>query len=582
MDNFILRANFPLKTIAIAFFLTTALYGEVAISILVQRQFINARKERDKTPFQETIVIALSCYLVGLYARTCLRLTVSFLTRFGFRRENVLLTAYHLTALAIAFWKGFRSPLNPNFVFFLLYSTRIIWHGEETKSLSVRSLQMLGKTEDEYIKKEPEADIGSDLDGGKIAETSAIVRSMQEKAQPSTNIGTDYQYNRLCDRNSIRLLSLKSSEIFDAPLVCHVFEVSLQNAPKYAALSYAWGSGKASVLCNGLSINVTPNCAQAMRRIREDRVGLSDINLWIDAICIDQGNTPEALAEKTQQLLIMGDVYKSASRVIAWVGEEDACSRRVYDFFASVGDAFRRDYKGDTDKVLAWKKAESVAAKSLQVWPLFKEDFGFFFQRPWFTRMWTIQEVTLPSPGRVRLICGNCSLPFEYIRLVWQLLTNKDLISQLSNLDRAVALQFYLADALALKRDYPAANTRKTGVPLITDLTQLSLSSIMQATRLRACSNAKDKFFALYGIIQELEIKHTVDASRYAEMTVTELFQAVFESCAILDGNLSVLRLCQVRFMRFRLSTSHQNHSKTRAVSRYRRDLQSCIGPLLI
>ncbi|KAK4171104.1 heterokaryon incompatibility, partial [Triangularia setosa] len=51
--------------------------------------------------------------------------------------------------------------------------------------------------------------------------------------------------------------------------------------------------------------------------------------IWIDAICINQGHehtssgkmTPhEDLAEKSQQVALMGSIYRNASRVIAWVG----------------------------------------------------------------------------------------------------------------------------------------------------------------------------------------------------------------------------------------------------------------------
>jgi hypothetical protein len=94
--------------------------------------------------------------------------------------------------------------------------------------------------------------------------------------------------------------------------------------------------------------------------------------------------------------------------------------------------------------------------------------------------MWPIQEVTLPLPGRVTLLCGDFPIPFDRTRASWQVLAKIGLLPGSVHLDQCIALQFYLADALALKRkDSSTANNRSLGQPLITDLSGLSLSSIM-------------------------------------------------------------------------------------------------------
>jgi hypothetical protein len=559
METINFRCRLLIQIIIVAVFVCLAVYGDVFISLQFQRQFLDTPKI--KSTSQQVAFTALSFYLVGVHSRTTLRLVLSIFPRLGidYKGNYLLPPILHLVALTIANWKGRHSPLSLNLAYFLLHSIRFILESKQARKTSIFSSQTLSQNEDDSILNKPRSSPRDNPNEDIETKIPAIVLRSQKKPQRTAELANCYQYHQLSGKRSIRLLSLELSETLHDPLHCQVFESSLDDAPEYTALSYAWGSGTTSVFCNGLTFNVTPNCAKAMRRIREDHEGPNNVTLWIDAICIDQGKTPAALSEKSQQLMIMGDVYKIASRVIAWVGEDDAGSRRVYDFFASVGNSFERYYKVDTDKSRAWRRAESVAATKFRVWPLFKEDLRIFFQRSWFTRMWTIQEVTLPLPGRVSLLCGNSSLPFEYIRLGWQIMANKHLIAELSNLDKAVALQFYLADALALKRNYPAANIRKTGAPLITDLTKLSLSGIMQATRLRACSDAKDKFFALYGIFQELEIQHTVDASRYAEMTVNDLFQAIFESCSLLDGNLDILRLCQVCHTAFQFLTSEEH-----------------------
>jgi hypothetical protein len=271
--------------------------------------------------------------------------------------------------------------------------------------------------------------------------------------------------------------------------------------------------------------------------------GNSSINLWVDAICIDQGDTPEAVAEKTRQIQIMGEIYKNASHVTAWVGEHENDSRYICEFFESVGCAF----DSELDDALAWRKAEDIALVKARQWLKFVESLREFFQRSWFMRMWPIQEVTLPLPGRVSLLCGDSSsIRFECIRAGWQILAKTGFLAGSVNLDQSVALQFYLADALALKRSTSSkTGVRRLGPPLLTDLSQLSLTSIMRATRFKNCSLAKDKFFALLGVFEELEIPHKVDVSRYGEMTEVDVFLGAFESCVAFDKSLDVLRLAQ-------------------------------------
>jgi hypothetical protein len=43
--------------------------------------------------------------------------------------------------------------------------------------------------------------------------------------------------------------------------------------------------------------------------------------IWIDALCIDQTN----LSEREAQVSLMGELFRKATTVIAWLGDED-CS----------------------------------------------------------------------------------------------------------------------------------------------------------------------------------------------------------------------------------------------------------------
>ncbi|KAH7165242.1 heterokaryon incompatibility protein-domain-containing protein [Dactylonectria macrodidyma] len=101
--------------------------------------------------------------------------------------------------------------------------------------------------------------------------------------------------------------------------------VPLDSAPRYSALSYVWGdpNERENIVVNSQLVSVTKNLESALRcgpdlqKIHPgpDRTFL----LWVDAICIDQTNTRERVA----QLSLMAKLYQDAECVFAWLGSED-------------------------------------------------------------------------------------------------------------------------------------------------------------------------------------------------------------------------------------------------------------------
>ena len=72
-----------------------------------------------------------------------------------------------------------------------------------------------------------------------------------------------------------------------------------------------------------------------MRSAAEIRV------LWIDSICIDQ--TPEAVKERNVQVALMGDIYKSAARVVVWLGPSNERVERALRQIIDIAMITRSD-----------------------------------------------------------------------------------------------------------------------------------------------------------------------------------------------------------------------------------------------
>ncbi|KAK4556711.1 hypothetical protein LTR86_006282 [Recurvomyces mirabilis] len=109
-------------------------------------------------------------------------------------------------------------------------------------------------------------------------------------------------------------------------------EVSLEENPEYAALSYSWAlangdDSKSEVIhlhckcSNDDSIHekevaITRNLYDGLIRIRTNIT--KPLPLWVDALCIDQNNS----IERQQQVACMAQIYSKASLVIVWIGND--------------------------------------------------------------------------------------------------------------------------------------------------------------------------------------------------------------------------------------------------------------------
>jgi len=348
-----------------------------------------------------------------------------------------------------------------------------------------------------------------------------------------------HKYTPLRYGRAIRTLRLDPSASDTAPIVCSLKQTILDLAPSFEALSYSWDDdqGDEQIICDGAALRVSKNCLAALRRIRI-RQGKVPTRLWVDVICINQGSDKEALEEREKQLEIMGEIYKKAEKVVVWLGEHDESSKLVCDFFEAVAESYK-----------SRRASPQTSDGPLQIvrrWREFDDALAQFFNRSWFTRMWPIQEVTLPRRGRTQLVCGNTEMPFENLRLAWDFLKYHGLLPIAASLDQAVALQFYLADAIALKRGRGQESTSMFSQPLITDLSQFSLAAVMNSTRYKACKYPKDKFFALYGVFQELGIPCSVTPSVYHSRSDADILKAVMLFCLELEGRFDVLCLSQL------------------------------------
>jgi hypothetical protein len=169
--------------------------------------------------------------------------------------------------------------------------------------------------------------------------------------------------------------------------------------PHYSALSYCWGNLKdtRTIRINDIKTAITSNLESALRHLRlPDR----EQQLWIDALCINQHDK----AEKSQQILLMRDIYATAHQVIVWLGDAGPNSGLAIDFI-SKHVVFHQGAIDESQLLESLRENDAALA--------FKTLGGDLLKRPWWFRVWVWQEIACAKRATVR--CGPFEVPWDQL-----------------------------------------------------------------------------------------------------------------------------------------------------------------------
>lgn len=213
---------------------------------------------------------------------------------------------------------------------------------------------------------------------------------------------------------SFRLLELlfkSDATSTDEPMI-HVTmrTYDSRHKPEYDALSYTWGTSDVSsnIRLNGHLFSVTPNLLAALEQLLIDQCkeGTGKRQLyWIDAICINQGDD----LERSRHVMRMREIYSNAQKVHMWIGKSSPLSSTAFDtlkrFAATDGT---QDGSATLRAILETVKERRDAIRDL-------------LERPYFVRVWIIQEVVVATKASV--MCGSFSISYENLFIAVQRMT---------------------------------------------------------------------------------------------------------------------------------------------------------------
>ncbi|WYZ36049.1 hypothetical protein EsH8_X_000696 [Colletotrichum jinshuiense] len=190
----------------------------------------------------------------------------------------------------------------------------------------------------------------------------------------------------------IRLLELKSATKRFDPIRCSLRTVPLGQALDYEAISYVWGDKSPAkiVEVDGADVQVTSNLFDVLLNIRrQDSVR----TVWIDALCINQ----EDLGERCDQISIMGHIYREASGVLIYLGNEWDGLRIACEYLELAAQ------REDAHFAPSLQPHLEVRGQNIST-PYLRDNLFRLFSSAWFSRVWTVQEFVLAR--KTTFLCG--------------------------------------------------------------------------------------------------------------------------------------------------------------------------------
>ncbi|KAH7385338.1 heterokaryon incompatibility protein-domain-containing protein [Phaeosphaeria sp. MPI-PUGE-AT-0046c] len=208
--------------------------------------------------------------------------------------------------------------------------------------------------------------------------------------------------------NTIRLLQILPGPA-DSPLECTLSTSAIDFPDPYHALSYVWGppSPSSTLICNNHVIPITSNLSSALHEYRARNVSTP---LWVDAICINQSNLPE----RTAQVRMMQRIYSLAACVVIWLGPSHPTDALAMETLRAIHRPWAT-FQGVP--LFAWTEGENAATHDGRLAQFLPDAcyvaLATFLMRPWFTRIWIVQE--LLAAREMEVWCGNETLDAETV-----------------------------------------------------------------------------------------------------------------------------------------------------------------------
>ncbi len=238
-----------------------------------------------------------------------------------------------------------------------------------------------------------------------------------ESQNPLAPEPSRFNYMPLKDSQTMRVLRVHRSLRGDAPISCDLLQVPLgDDGPFYDAISYRWeeNAGAATksetILINGFGFDVYPNVLAILKDVRSPIVSRC---IWIDSICINQGDT----SEKEVQVALMRHIYAGSTKVMIHLSGSRPTPTSMWSEFLGLFSNDETASDVATARIMITKLRDSRVLQDyaaddspMRLFSLArKRDWDAverLLSNTWFERAWIVQEVAVARRIHLRY-CGR-------------------------------------------------------------------------------------------------------------------------------------------------------------------------------
>lgn len=340
------------------------------------------------------------------------------------------------------------------------------------------------------------------------------------------------------ESRTIRIIKLlPGSE--SSPIHCTLQQIALGDSTAYHAVSYAWGDPEITrpIFVNNIEVQVRCNLEACLRHLRKTD---KPLQLWVDAICINQNDDNE----KSHQVLMMGEIFRSCTSAYIWLGMPKAAHTSIHQARTS-SQCYQYWYLRFTNKRSANGSVEADSdhldpfslvrhfAKDRHLYdlPCFRrhpdqEHFAFHrdldfeanwnlfmdaIQKSWWTRFWCVQESLLPPAATV--VLGSWRVPWKTIKVCEN--NYKRHLATCCTTSSGLMPDEYIfyADITIVSTQVDPDGTSSLMPGISSDLDRL-----LRSFQYKSCQDPRDKVYGILGLLDpssrsDLTVDYSLDTS---------------------------------------------------------------------
>lgn len=259
-----------------------------------------------------------------------------------------------------------------------------------------------------------------------------------------------------------------------------IWTTARKMAGPYTTLSYVWGPEKQPMhvlKTPSGDLSIKDALFAALVRLRSKNETLT---LWIDAICIHQGDN----CEKTKQIALLPEIFQRSVSTLAFISGGDEHSGAIQMLMQvrarmTLGPSSKEWPESLPRCPPSWEE-RGIPFPDDQIWA----QVAALFASPWFRRAWIVQEAVIAR--RLKVVLGKTRVDWNHLFLVMEHI-DKDL-EVAEKVKSSSWVPFIKLGRLRHIED-------RSG--------RVSILKLLENFRHAKSSDPRDKFFSLLGIASD-------------------------------------------------------------------------------